>query len=361
MRLFQEIFVRPAYEVHLDKLCSRHPTFAERQQALLYDGYNSVHLLQPVITGAPDAFLSSYLDSKLLRAWATENGLRADTPRDDILLAQVEQARAEVFYSHTPHLLGPQFLRRLPGCVRKRVCWQAPPAPPGDLKGYDLVLNNFPRSLELYATQGVRTAYFWPSFSPAMADCCDNEERPIDIAFVGGYTRHHRQRAVVLETVAELGTTYNVHFALAPGRLTRLAETPFGWFPPLSKHARPKSIRAVSGPGVFGRSMFELLSKAKIVFNGAVDSAQGDRGNMRCFEAMGCGALLLTDPGRYPEGMVDGETMCVYRDVDDLVRIIRELLSEPERRRRIAANGLRLLRETYSKAAQWDLFQRQIV
>ncbi len=151
---------------------------------------------------------------------------------DDVLLAQIEHARAEVFYTQSPYRYGSDFMRQLPGSVRKRVCWHSPPAPVGDLTSYDLIVNNFPRSLELYGTQGVRTAYFTPSFDSVMADYCDNDDhRPIDIAFVGGYSRHHRQRAAILEAVAKLGGEYHVRFALAPGRLTRLAETPAGWLP----------------------------------------------------------------------------------------------------------------------------------
>ena len=48
--------------------------------------------------------------------------------------------------------------------------------------------------------------------------------------------------------------------------------------------------------------------------------AGGDRGNMRCFEATGCGAVLLTDSGSYPEGFVDGETMLTYSSPDEIPR-----------------------------------------
>lgn len=357
MRIFQNIFAYPAYLRHLDKICGKTASFAGRLQALVHDGFNGVHLLEPVIKGEPGTFLSCNEDEALQSAWAHENGLPRGMAADDVLLAQIEHANAEVFYTQIPNRYGPEFLRRLPGCVRQRVCWHSPPSDPGDLRSYDLVLNNFPSSLELYGQQGVRTAYFTPTFDPVMADYCDNDDRPIDIAFVGGYSRHHRRRAAILDAVAELGGEYHVRFALDPGRLTRLAETPAGWLPPLSKHARPKTVRRVSGPPVFGRAMYDLFSKAKIVLNGAVDSAAGDRGNMRCFEAMGCGALLLTDPGRYPEGMEDGRTMRTYKNEADAVRIVRELLATPYERQAITANSLRLMKEDYSKAMQWEKFQ----
>ncbi|MGH8611986.1 MAG: glycosyltransferase family protein [Gammaproteobacteria bacterium] len=319
-----------------------------------------VHVLEPILEGRAGAFLACSVDRELQRAWAIENGLPAKTDPDDVLLAQIEHARAEVFYTQSPHKYGPAFLHRLPGCVRRRICWASPPAPVGDLTAYDLVLNNFPCSLEKYGEQGVRTGYFTPSFDPAMADYCDNQDRPIDIAFVGSYTRHTRARAVIFETIAELHKELNMHFSFNCGRLTRLAESPIGWMLPVRNHARPPAVRAGSYPALFGRQMYALLSSAKIVLNGAVDLARGDRGNIRCFEAMGCGALLLTDQGRYPDGMENGRTMRVYDSAGDAVRILRESLGSTSDRERIAASGLALMKERYSKGEQWRKFQELV-
>ena len=56
------------------------------------------------------------------------------------------------------------------------------------------------------------------------------------------------------------------------------------------------------------------------MLNGAIDMADRDRGNMRCFEAMGCGALLVSDDGNYPQGMSPGETMRAYTSAEHASR-----------------------------------------
>ncbi|MGH8611261.1 MAG: glycosyltransferase family protein, partial [Gammaproteobacteria bacterium] len=150
---------------------------------------------------------------------------------------------------------------------------------------------------------------------------------------------------------------FNIHFSFICGRLTRLAESPIGWMLPVRNHARSRTLRAVSNPALFGRQMYRLFSRAKIVLNGAVDLARGDRGNIRCFEAMGCGALLLTDQGRYPDGMENGRTMRVYDSAGDAVRTLRESLGSTSDRERIAASGLALMKTYYSKSEQWRKFQ----
>ena len=96
----------------------------------------------------------------------------------------------------------------------------------------------------------------------------------------------------ILEAVAKLAGEYNVVYHLDRSRLCRLAESPLGRFLPLAKHRRPSAIRAITQEPIFGRDYYEVLSAAKIVLNGAIDMAGEDRGNMRCFEALGSGVAV---------------------------------------------------------------------
>lgn len=56
-----------------------------------------------------------------LRHWARDNGLPADVTPDDIVLAQIEDHGAEVFYSVDANRHSEMFIRRMPGCVRLKV------------------------------------------------------------------------------------------------------------------------------------------------------------------------------------------------------------------------------------------------
>jgi hypothetical protein len=354
MRVFQNIFAYSSYISRLGTALPRSASFDLWLRSLVDDRYCAVHYLEPSAEGTVS--LTCATNYRMQRAWASEHGMSFRTTQSEILLAQIEEHRADVFYTQDPGRYGPDFLRRLPGCVRCKVCWQSPPAPAGNLTGYDFVLNNFPTSLAEYAGQGVHTAYFTPSYDPAMQESAMNSERPIDVVFVGGYSRHHSKRAAVLEEVAMLADRYKIVFALDRSRLTRIAESPLGGLLSLTQHRRPAPIQAVTVNPVFGREMYHLFSQAKIVLNGAVDSAGADRGNMRCFEALGCGTLMLSDAGHYPEGMVDGETMVLYQDGENVRSIVESLLIERARLQSIAASGHKMLRKRYTKAAQWRRF-----
>ena len=148
-----------------------------------------------------------------------------------------------------------------------------------------------------------------------------------------------------------------VMFCLDASRLTQIAEGPLGRFLPLRKHRRPGAIAQIAKPPIFGRQLYELIGQSKIVLNGAIDMAGRDRGNMRCFEAMGCGALLLSDAGNYPEGMDEGETMLAYDSGEHCLDQIREALADWGKAKKIADNGRRRIGDLYSKERQWVLFK----
>jgi hypothetical protein len=330
--------------------------FEALRDTFIEDRFGASHMLMPVLDRAPEAFFTNGDDEDLQLAWAGEHGLKRETSLEDILLAQIEEHRTEVFYNLDPIRYPSHFLKRLPGSVRRRLCWRAAPSGSVDYGDYDLILNNFPSILEGYKKAGWKGAYFFPAHDPEFAPYAANENRPVDVIFVGGYSQYHATRSAVLEIVAEQAGRLNIVYYLDRSRMTALAETPLGWVGPLAKHRRPRVIRKVSRPPVFGRAFYEALSKARIVINGAVDMAGADRGNMRCFEAMGARTCVVSDAGNYPEGMVDGKTARFYDTPQDAARVVRNLI-ETGADRAIAAAGHDMVRSVYSKERQWVRFQ----
>ncbi|WP_245328606.1 glycosyltransferase [Bradyrhizobium sp.] len=246
-----------------------------------------------------------------------------------ILLAQIEHHATEVFYNLDPVRYPSAFVAKLPGCVKTALCWRAAPSGNADFTAYAAVLGNFPSILDMWRDKGCRAESFFPAHDPVM-DEYGHGERPIDVVFVGGYSRHHR--------------------------LTRLAESAIGRLLPLRQHRRPKAVAKIAQPPVFGRDLYDLLGSAKIVLNGAIDMSGSDRGNMRCFEAMGCGALLVSDAGRYPGGM-DSETIVTYAGGSDCLAQIETSLNNWTEIKAKAERGRAAVRDLYSKQQQWALFR----
>jgi Glycosyl transferases group 1 len=356
MRLFQNSALYPSYLARLNVLAANAVRFEDRRAVFLNDRYGALHFLQPVIDGDSSAFFTNGDDEVMQRRWALERGVPGKPTLEAILLAQIEHHRTEVFYNLDPVRYPSKFVGKLPGCVKKTLCWRAAPSGNADLTGYGAVLGNFPSILESWRGKGCRAELFYPAHDPVM-DEYGHGDRPIDVLFVGGYSRHHTARAKTLEQVASLADTRRIVYCLDASRLTRLAESPLGRLLPLGKHRRPSALSRVARSPVFGRQLYELIGKSKIVLNGAIDMAGRDRGNMRCFEAMGCGALLVSDAGNYPEGMIPGETIVAYETAENGVEQIQRLLSDWTLTKKISDNGRRQIGDLYTKAHQWSLFK----
>jgi hypothetical protein len=359
MRIFQNSGLYPSYFAQLNRLAAQASSFAERRRIFLNDRFGALHFLEPVLDHAPEAFFTNGDDEVLQRLWAREQGLPGKPTLEAILVSQIEHHRTEVFYNMDPVRYPSAFVRKLPGCVKLAICWRAAPSGNADLTAYDAVLGNFPSILESWRTKGCRAELFFPAHDPVM-DEYGHGDRPIDVLFVGGYSRHHMTRAKTLEKVASLASTRQIVFCLDASRLTVLAESAIGAWLPLRKHRRPKAIARIARPPVFGRQLYECIGSSKIVLNGAIDMAGTDRGNMRCFEAMGCGALLLTDAGRYPEGMDGTETISIYETGDDCLTQIERSLNNWSETRAKAVSGRSNVRELYSKKHQWALFRKLV-
>ncbi len=360
MRLFQNSGIAKSYIPRLNELAKEHHKFTARLDVFLADRFGASHFLKPVLDRDPDAFFTNGDDVTLQRAWALEKGMPGNASLTDILLAQIEAHNTDVFYNLDPVRYGNDFVKRLPGCVKTHLCWRAAPSNGQDFSAYHLRVCNFPSILKSWEDAGQRSAYFAPAHDPVMDQYAGSAERPIDVAFVGAYTRHHQRRAKILEAVARLSPPLNVVFCLDRSRLAKLASTPLGLFPPFRALRYAKCIDAIWNPPVFGRDLYTLFSRTKIVINAAIDMAGEDRGNMRCFEATGCGALLLTDKGNYPGGFRAGETMLMYTDADSACEAIHGALSEYSVTESISKRGWDTVRNTYSKGAQWRAFQKLI-
>ncbi|MBA4307907.1 MAG: hypothetical protein C0429_14345 [Sphingopyxis sp.] len=358
MRIFQNSGVYRSYRTRLRQLTQDCQTFDSANTVFLNDRFGAAHFLKPILEHEQTAFFANGDDEYSQRLWASENGLNSNSPLEDILIAQIEHHRTEVFYNMDPMRFGDSFLARLPGCVRKTLAWRAAPSEGGEFLKHDLIVNNFPGLLEGFRQQGARAEYFFPAHDPEMDAYASNTARDIDILFVGSYSQYHKNRAMMLEALAALHTKYKVRMHLDRSRLTKLAETPLGWMGPLRKHRRALNIRTVSSDPVFGRDLLNALGRSKMVINGAIDMSLNDRGNMRVWEAMGCGAALISDEGRYPNHLNPGVEFQTYKSVNDLLERIDLLMDSPDKRSKLSQAGYAAISHHYSKQKQWDAFVR---
>jgi hypothetical protein len=356
MRLFQNIGLTRGYR-HYWAGAPDFRSFADGVAWFINTRYGAPHILAPALVGDRETFVSNGDDERLQKQWARENGLRVDS-LEQILSAQIEHHRTEVFYNLDPVRFDSGFVRKLPGCVRTTVCWRAAPSGNLDLTGYDLVVCNFPSILDDWRRKGCKAEYFFPGHDPVMDTYANAGHDDLDLIFIGGFSRHHVNRSLALRAAAST-PGIRARFHLEDSRLTRLANfLPF--MPGLGAYRHPPEIRVICAGPLYGRDLYAALAGTRIVLNGAVDMAGPDRGNMRCFEATGCGALLLTDAGLYPDGFLDGETMVTYSSPAQIPEVIKRLVEDASWANSIARAGCAMVRDRFSKERQWAKFQELV-
>jgi glycosyltransferase involved in cell wall biosynthesis len=146
--------------------------------------------------------------------------------------------------------------------------------------------------------------------------------RSLDVAFVGKLTDSGTLRRRVLDTVAATFETNEIRRSYSPSQ------------------------------------MCELYGQAKIVVNASVS---GDL-NMRVFEAMVSGALLVTD--RVTNGLdllfVEGEHYVGYSSPSEAQAVIGRYLDDKDERVRIATTAQRQVLERHTYRDRWRTIREQL-
>jgi hypothetical protein len=173
-------------------------------------------------------------------------------------------------------------------------------------KNFDMVFIAQREYLEAFRQHGMRA--FWLPLG------CDPEihrktgpEKAFEIGFVGGVQQGSRRQRLLASLGAHLPIQYE---------------------------------------RCFWDDMAQLFSKSKIVFNEAVRNDL----NMRVFEVMSTGSLLLTDLARNSGQdtlFMDGEDCAVYRD-NEIVDVARFYLENDSLREQIAARGQRMVHNAHT-------------
>ncbi|MEY2703165.1 MAG: hypothetical protein RLY43_1803 [Bacteroidota bacterium] len=101
------------------------------------------------------------------------------------------------------------------------------------------------------------------------------------------------------------------------------------------------------GNHIEGQDLNLLYNKSKIVLNAA--RKLGSNGlNMRFTEALSAGSFLVTDMvAEIPTHFLDGESLVVFQNLDDLKRLVNFYLKYDARRNSIAINGEKVINQNY--------------
>ena len=115
MRLFQNSRYYPSLRPRIRELSRDCSTFSDRISAFLNFRESAAHILLPIDQRAEWAFFANGDDVDVQRVWAREHGLSSRASLEEIMKAQIEEHRADVFYNLDATGWRSDFIKSLPG------------------------------------------------------------------------------------------------------------------------------------------------------------------------------------------------------------------------------------------------------
>jgi len=240
----------------------------------------------------------------------------------DVVVAQIRSLKPDVLYCHDLSFFPKFVLKELKRHVRLIVGQIASPLPPPSfIEGYDLILTSFPHFVSKIEAAGVASEYFKLGFDPSVAGLFEGVSRDIDVSFVGGIGRSHKNGIPLLEHLC----------CHTPIRI-------FGYGVDSLPENSP--IRKRYEKEVWGLDMYRVLARSRITVNRHIGVAGNYANNMRLYEATGMGALLLTERKDNLRDIFEpDQEVETYSDPEEAVEKINALMRDGDRLAEIAAAG----------------------
>ncbi|RTE86830.1 MULTISPECIES: glycosyltransferase [Gammaproteobacteria] len=286
-------------------------TFSALNQHLRGHGYYQSYILEPSPESKDTAFFNLWDYRRLQYLWAQENNLPETASLLDIKLAQVEQLQPDVIFDMSP-FIDQEFIQILISRYGKSniryICWNA------YIKDHAMTFPDYHGHTSLHKpfvdywnANGIPAIELQPGIPSFWVERSTNTERDIDILFYGQYIESifkNRRHVIqsLLERKAKGQEKINIHLQAESAAAKQSL----------------KNYTDLISPPIFAEQLHSKLSRAKVVVNTYGDFNQLYKSNARLFEAIGHGAILISERGNYPEGFIEGEDYLAYDDEHEL-------------------------------------------
>ncbi len=283
-------------------------------------------------------------DWNLQSKWASENGLTLNQKNINlpkfipesikntlglrqwvkkVLFAQIKKNKPEVVYIFDLSLLGISELRQIKKRVRLLVAQTATVLPPNQrkLKEYDLIISSFPHYVSRFKQSGIKSEYLKWCTEKSIPEKIGYKRKKYEVVYIGAFTPAHSKGNKALEKLA---------------KATKVDFWGYG-----EKTLIPGSqIKKTFHGNAWGRDMYEIYARSKIVVNRHINVSENYANNMRMFEATGMGALLITeDKPNMKDFFEVGKEVITYKNNDDLIDKVKYFIDNPLEREKIAIAG----------------------
>lgn len=356
MKVYQSIHKYPphipAFELRHGITDDTKISFNGLRQLIISDGYASVYRLAPPVDDVTNnVFFTIWNYDRLQLLWAKEHGLAHDCTMNDIRVAQVKWFEPDVIYDFSGRYR-PDFIAKLKedGVNAIYALWNGvieQNEVPALIPGYDVYVSLHRPYIDYWNSVGSKSFELQPSIPPEWFESQENPVRNIDILMYGQSNKEFfKERDEIIKKVLELKNKYNVSIKL------QMDEESNNFF--------QENISLIEPP-VYGSELYGCIRNSKIVINKCTDNNLSFKSNMRVFETIGNGALLLTEKGKYPEELDPETDFLSYSSTEELFDLIDEVLGDWNQWSVFAENAKNRLVNNFSKEKQWNVFAKNIM
>ncbi len=357
MKIYQCLHVYPAYEEQLDKkiatLAPSELNSDNVHKILIKDGFYESYILTPPADSEHEVYFTLWNYSKLQKLWAAENGLSEEARFREIRIAQIKKFKPDVIFDFSP-FVDVNFIEALHDVYEntnmKFICWNA------YIKEQVMTFPKYHAHVSLHSpyiehwqNMGLRAFELQPGI-PEHWPKSDQIKRDIDVLFYGQYVDNvFKNRRGFINQLLELkaSSALNIHVHL------QIAES--------ADASHIKDHLHLVKPPIFANELYEKIRSAKIVVNNYTDYNGDYKSNARVFEALGNGALLISEAGIYPDGLEPGVDFLTYNSISELPELINNALNNWEQFKILAETGREKVNQLYSQQKRWETFERMIV
>jgi hypothetical protein len=335
-------------------------TFDQLRKLIIDDGYANSYVLLPVLQYKfEEVFYTIWDYERLQLLWAKEHNIHS-TDLSLIKLEQLKWFKPDVFYNLSP-FCDDNFIELIKhgGINVKNFCWNGIIKPrPQSFPLYDIHLTLHRPYVEYWKKLGLNAAELQPSIPSSWVS--NNEEREIDVLFYGQYFKgmfDNRNKLIDQLIDYKLNSDKRIEIYLQYPIIKKQVLK----IPKILNYKRvefpaAKIISHTYKP-VYGEELYSKIQNSKIVVNAYTDDNVNFKSNMRVFESIGNGALLISERGNYPDGLIPDEDFITYDGFDELIEKIELVLTNWNFYQQFAQKSTEKAKILFSKEAQWEKFK----
>jgi spore maturation protein CgeB len=268
-------------------------------------------------------------DYALQNKWLRENNfniMAQKNTKQSVVLEQIQAFEPDVFFLGSMFEYYGNFLAQVSQITQNIFTWIACPYPKNlDFSNVSCVISSADFLVQEFRNNGLNSEKLDAAFDADILNFLGNTKK-YDVSFVGGLSKStHSVRVQSLEKLIHNGVDIKL----------------FGYG--LKKPFWPWESRALNNAyigEVWGMQMYQALADSRMTLNFHIDMAQGWAGNMRLYEATGCGSLLFTEEtNNIMDKFVPSKEVVTYKNIDDLQSKLYYYINNQDESESIARSG----------------------